>query len=386
VVNPYEEPNMATRKTPWKVRRDHKSNSYIIDFGYRDAAGNARRFRRSAGKGVTKKQAEAKATALYREHQRDPMAFAEHLGRSRHGTKAVPFSGVARRYYEHEVLVRCRPSTQRTHEQILRVHLYPAFGHRDLRTIAVRDVAAYQSQKTREGKSAKSINNHVGVLSRVFEFAIQQELHENNPVKKVKPLRVDRPTETWLEREQACSFLDAVAQRDPEYSAFFLAALRTGMRQGELLALRWQDVHLDKGHILVRHSLFRGGMGPTKSNRVRRVPMAADLALVLTEHVGQSGAFVFAQADGSPLTPNMVKNPHRRAREAIGMPGLRFHDLRHSFASQLVSAAVPFPAIQRLLGHANITTTTRYIHLAPDGLRDAVATLTAASAQEVAHA
>lgn len=366
---------MAKRKTPWNVRKDHKSNSWIIDFGYRDAAGNARRFRRSAGKGVTRKQAEAKAAALYRQYQRDPMAFAEHLGRSLHGTKAVPFSGVARRYYEEEVLVRLRPATQRTHEQILRVHLYPAFGDQDLRTITARDVAAYQARKKREGKSTKSINNQVGVLSRVFEFAIQQELHDDNPAKKVRPLRVDRPTEVWLEREQADAFLAAVAENDPEYWPLFLAALRTGMRQGELLALRWQDVYLDQGLILVRHSMHRGVVGPTKGNKVRRVPIAQDLA----ERAGAPEDFVFAQKDGSPLTPNMVKNPHYRAREAIGMPNLRFHDLRHSFASQLVSAAVPFPAIQRLLGHADITTTTRYAHLAPDGLRAAVATLTSAS-------
>jgi len=377
---------MAKRKTPWNVRKDHKSNSWIIDFGYRDAAGNACRFRRSAGKGVTKKQAEAKAAALYRKHQRDPIAFAEHLGRSRHGTKAVPFSGVARRYYEEEVVVRLRTATQRTHEQILRVHLYPAFGDQDLRTITAQDVTAYQARKKGEGKSAKSINNHVGVLSRVFEFAIQQELHDDNPAKKVRPLRVDRPTEVWLERELADAFLASVAENDPEYWPLFLAALRTGMRQGELLALRWQDVYLDQGLILVRHSMHRGEVGPTKGNRVRRVPIAQDLAEVLARRVGAPGDFVFAQVDGSPLTPNMVKNPHRRAREAIGMPTLRFHDLRHSFASQLVSAAVPFPAIQRLLGHADITTTTRYAHLAPDGLRAAVATLTSASTQgEAAH-
>ncbi|MCB9741641.1 MAG: site-specific integrase [Alphaproteobacteria bacterium] len=380
---------MAKRKTPWNVRKDHKSNSWIIDFGYRDAAGNARRFRRSAGKGVTKKQAEAKAVALYRKHQRDPIAFVEHLGRSRHGTKAVPFSGVARRYYEEEVIVRLRPATQRTHEQILRVHLYPAFGDKDLRTITARDVTAYQARKRREGKSAKSINNQVGVLSRVFEFAIQQELHNDNPTKhkQVRPLRVDRPTEVWLERTQADSFLAAVAENDPEYWPLFLAALRTGMRQGELLALCWQDVYLDQGLILVRHSMHRGKLGPTKGNKVRRVPIAQDLAEVLAERVGAPEAFVFAQEDGSPLTPNMVKNPHRRARGAIGMPKLRFHDLRHSFASQLVSAAVPFPAIQRLLGHAHVTTTTRYTHMAEDGLRAAVATLTSRSVNgEATHA
>ncbi len=205
--------------------------------------------------------------------------------------------------------------------------------------------------------------------------------------KKVRPLRVDRPTGIWLEKEQAKAFLDAVAQRDPGYWPLFLAALRTGMRQGELLALRWQDVHFDQGLILVRYSMFRGRLGPTKSNKDRAVPIAEDLAAALAERVGPPESFVFAQDDGRPLTPNMVKNPHYRAREAIGMPHLRFHDLRHSFASQLVSAAVPFPAIQRLLGHADITTTTLYAHMAPDGLRAAVATLTSASVNgEATHA
>jgi integrase len=366
------------RKNPWKVRPDTKSNSYIIDFSYRDEHGRLCRYKRSAGKGVGRKEAEQQARALYHQKERDPRAFITTFVHKPRPVAAYPFQDVAGRYYEDEVRLELRPSTQRTHEQVIRVHLVPRFGKEDLRSIDAAAVRRYRADKLREGKSRKSVNNHVSVLSSIFRFAIQQEWCEMNPTRDIKPLRVENQGYNWLDCGRSECFMAAVKDNDPQHLPLFLTALRTGLRQGELIALRWKDIRFDaapSGGINVRHSMHQGVLGPTKGNEPRWVPLTEDLRDVLIARRGEPDGFVFTRSGGRPLTGNVIKNPMRRAKMAINRPELRFHDLRHSFASQLVEQGVQLQAVQKLLGHKDIQTTMRYAHLCPGVLEQAVSRL-----------
>lgn len=115
--------------TPWTVYRTPKSKNWIIGFSYRDEHGLPRRFRRSAGRGMNKRDAERKARAHYRELQRDPIAFVETIGRGpRPSSEARPFGEIADAYFEKYVQVRLKATTIRSHEQVLRVHLKPWVG------------------------------------------------------------------------------------------------------------------------------------------------------------------------------------------------------------------------------------------------------------------
>ncbi len=174
------------RKNPWTVSKDTKSASWIVAFSYRDEQGTLRRYRKSAGRGVGKRDAERKARALYREMQHDPLTFVETFAQDRRRRVAQPFSEVAERYHAEEVVLRCRPSTQRTHEQILRVHLAPCFGDLDIRSIRKADVSRYVADKRGSGLSPKSVNNHTSVLSSLYRFAITHELCELNPTQGIK--------------------------------------------------------------------------------------------------------------------------------------------------------------------------------------------------------
>lgn len=365
-------------KNRWTVNKDTKSESFIIAFAYKDEHGVARRYRATAGRGLTRRQAEERARALYLEMQKDPTAFVERFVTKAPKVHALPFADVAATFLADHV-TGLRPSTQRTHEQVLRVHLVPAFGGGDLREVTWPAIDAYIARKRREGLSAKSIANHVSVLSSVFDFAKRREWFDQNPAKGAGLPKVTDVGFNWLDAEASDRFLAAVRELDPKHADLFLVALRTGMRQGELLALRWGDLRFTADgagdSIAVRHSLHNGVLGPTKSGKPRHVAVHPDVRAAVHPRRGSDGAFIFAQADGSPLTGNILKNPMRRAAEAIERPKLHFHCLRHRFASQLVRNGVPLQAVQKLLGHADLKMTLRYAHLQPDVFAGAVATL-----------
>lgn len=363
--------------TPWTVYQTPKSRSWIIDFHYRDEHGLPKRFRKSAGRGVGKKDAERKARALYREMQRDPIAFVDTIQRGRRTrAEARPFAQVADEFHSLHVLTKLKPTTIRSHEQILRVHLKPAFGRMDIRSIGVAEVGRYLAKKLRSGLSKKSINNHLSVLSSIFKFAMKREWVESNPTQGER-LDVQGTGVNWIDAETSRRFLDAVKTTDPHFFPVFVAALRTGMRQGELVALRWREVHLHAAHpfVEVRFSRSHGETTSTKGNRGRRVPIPPDLLGVLRGMRGEPSDLVFTKPDGAQLTGNVLKNPMRRAKLAIGLPDLRFHDLRHSYASQLTAKGTPLQVVQVVLGHSDIKTTAKYSHHTDGMAAEAVAAL-----------
>ncbi len=363
----------------WTVSQDTKSDSWMIAFSYRDADGNLKRYRKSAGRGVTRKEAERQAADLVRLHDRDRRLFVDEFVAQKPKVVPVAFSGLADRWFREHVAVKLRATTVRTHEQILRVHLVPHFADRDARGISRADVSTYVATKVREGLNPKSVNNHLSVLRSLFDFGRETlAMLTENPLAGLDPLKVGDQGFGYLSAENSDRYLAAVALRDPDHYAILATALRAGLRQGELCALRWRDVDMVRGELIVARSVFRDTEGPTKGNRVRRVSLSPHLREVLISHRpegAQLSDLVFPNREGGHLNGDMLKHPHRRAAIAVGQPTLRFHDLRHSFASQLVQSGAPLHAVQQLLGHADIKITLRYAHLAPDNLAGWVAAL-----------
>ncbi|MCP4545741.1 MAG: site-specific integrase [bacterium] len=172
-----------------------------------------------------------------------------------------------------------------------------------------------------------------------------------------------------------------MAQLDGQLRVLVLTALRTGMRRGELLALKWACVDFLHSVIRVEASDWQGKLGPTKTGRARNIPMTQELRAALEKHRRHSSEseFVFCNSDGKPLRFTQIKRPLYAACRAAGLPEVQWHVFRHSFASQLVMEGVNLKAVQELLGHRSFNMTLRYSHLAPNVLSEAVETLTAAS-------
>jgi integrase len=179
-------------------------------------------------------------------------------------------------------------------------------------------------------------------------------------------VKVTQGSSDFLNREESDRLLTAT--RNLEERALLLFALHTGARAGEQIAFEWQDLDLHNRLVVFRRSSTDGIVGPTKSGKERKVPLTASLqsALLAIRHV--KGPRVFSYPDGRPFKLGYLHERLWGACRRAGLRRVRWHDLRHSFASQLVIAGTPLRQVQEWLGHSTILMTMRYSHLAPGGV------------------
>jgi len=251
----------------------------------------------------------------------------------------------------------------------LRVHLKPAFGKLRLDAIGPKQIEAYKATKVAARKTPKTINNHLTVLRKLLHVAA-----EWGKLKSIPPIRwmkVPQPEFDFLTFEESDRL---IAATEPSWRAMIVVALRAGLRLGELCALRWDDVDLVAGRLLVRQSVARGIVGTPKNGRMREIPLSAFTVEALKAHRRGKAKLVFAQ-HGRMNKKDECKWPLRRACRNAGLREVGWHALRHTFASQLAMKGVPLGSIQELLGHSTIEMTMRYAHLSPEVGRAAVSLL-----------
>jgi integrase len=158
-----------------------------------------------------------------------------------------------------------------------------------------------------------------------------------------------------------------------------VTALHTGLRWGELVALRWSDVDLKAGRIVVRQSAWRGHVGTPKGHKAREIPLNEVVLAELKAWRHLRGEWVFCTERGARLGEQAETSRLEAACKLAGLRNVTWHVMRHSFASHLVMRGVPLKTVQELLGHKDIATTMRYAHLSPSVKTDAVSTLTLSS-------
>ncbi|MCC6158873.1 MAG: site-specific integrase [Deltaproteobacteria bacterium] len=333
-------------------------------------------FRRTIGR-VTKNEAERLRLKWMREAERlgcvpefEPPAPAASPG-------DVPFSAFAKRFVDDHARVFNKPSTVTAKVAMIKNHLAPYFQHRPMNSIRRRDVEEFVAAKVQEGLSPKSVNNLWGTLSRLLRAAVEWEVIDRSPMLGVRKLKLSDPSFDFYDEDETRRFLDECLRSEPKWHPFFAAAFMTGARLGELAALRWGDIDLERGIVLIRRAIWRGCEGSTKSGRNRYVPINAFLADVLARHRRgkDPNGRVFLSGIDDTLTCNSHRKPFARVIKRADLKRIRFHDLRHSFASQLVMRGTPLRVVQELLGHATVQMTERYSHLYPTATRDAVEAL-----------
>jgi integrase len=337
---------------------------YLIDITWTEPDGRRRRLRRTFSGSL-------KAAAKVERAMRNEARLGHLLSAEPEEERAL-FKDFAWEWHETYVKANNGLAEQGSKESYLRIHLVPYFGDMYLDEIGRREIEGFKAATVAKGLSPASVNHYLKTLQKLIECAMDWGLVETNPVRGVPRLKVDRDKWSFLDFEDAEKFMAAVPKR---WQPLFLCALRTGMRQGELLGLQHQDIDWKRRVIHVRRALSLGSLKSTKSFSSREVPITVDLleALLVTRNNGSE--FVFPARDGGFLHRKTLARPLRKANKDSTVKTIRFHDLRHTFASHLVMAGVPIRTVQELLGHGDLTMTLRYAHLTPECRQDAIRTL-----------
>jgi integrase len=264
-----------------------------------------------------------------------------------------------------------KPSTYDGYERYLNGHWIPAFGDLPLRSLTPGRIQETVNALAVRGLKAKSVNNFVVPLKKMLGDAVKWGYLQHNPAINVARLPVRHEEMRALNPTEVTRLLDAVAD---EHRLFFELAVFTGLRRGELIGLRWKDVDWLQRRLRVQRSVWNGQIGTPKSARSVR---AVDLTPALLEHLrdarpagpdDQVGErLMFPGEDGGLRDPVSFLRWHfKPALKRAGLPDIRFHDLRHTYASLLILAGEHPKFVQTQLGHASITTTLdRYGHLLP---------------------
>lgn len=266
-----------------------------------------------------------------------------------------------------------------------------AFGKVPLSKLTPDLLERFYAKKLDEGLAPTTVNTMHGVLHHALEDAVRLDIIPRNVTKRVKPPRFEPKPKNALTEEQAQVLLQAA--KGERLEALYFFALSTGMREGELFALEWRDVDFARGEVHVRQGLQNTGHGYIldlpKTKRSRRT-IAVNTAVleVLREHRVRMDAerqvmgelwesahdFVFPNHFGRHKQPSVfLQKEFSRVRSRAGLPTtFKFHDLRHTFASLMLTRGVHVKVVSEMLGHADIGITLRiYGHVLPNMQRDA---------------
>lgn len=264
-----------------------------------------------------------------------------------------------------------RARTHREKVATFRRALLPFFGRMTLDAIGFRDFERYKATRVAAGLHAKTINDECALVVGALRLAVKYKLIAAAPV--FERLRQPPSAFDFLEFDEADRL---VAIPDEPWRTMILVALRTGLRRGELRALRWQDVDLVKRQLTVRQAADdKGAITPPKNGRPRTIPLSPAAVAALRRHKHLRGPFVFCADDGAPFTQRQLERPIERACRRAGLRSVGWHTLRHTFASHLVMTGSSLKHVQELGGWQTLAMVMRYAHLAPDARRDAVAAL-----------
>lgn len=319
--------------------------------------------------------------------------------------KCATFKEYAELWLESYARAATRASTYQQYEVALRVHLYPAFGAKSMDQITRRMVRELIAAKQKEGLSRSTIKNILIPLHSIYSQAIEDgELDRNPAMRMGKYLkRKERKEINPLTREEAQVFLDAVKESAySRYYPLFLCALRAGLRQGELISLKGTDIDFHSRFIHVQRNLSRGKIELPKNGKTRRVDMSQHLTDTLSDLLSKRRAEALAaemkkpageRRDSAAIVNEVMEQwlfmtwPRRRQwgdgsnlrklfnrlLVAAKLRRIRFHDLRHTFASLLLQQGESPVYVKEQMGHSSITITVDvYGHLIPGGNRQAV--------------
>jgi integrase len=276
-----------------------------------------------------------------------------------------------------------RPTTFERYEQIVRLHIRPVLGKVKLKNLTNTHVRGLYREKLDAGLSPRTVQYVHVTLHKALNQAIADGLIPRNATEAVKPPQVLREEMRPLTAEQVRILFDAA--KGDRLEALYILAVTTGLRQGELLGLKWDDIDLEGRTLQVRRTLTTAKGGPVpsapKTKGSRRTVRLSQMALeALTSHLDHQlgeidragglwceNGLIFASESGEPLSrQHVTAHRFKPLLKRAGLPEIRFHDLRHTCATLLLSKNVNPKVVSEMLGHASIAITLdTYSHVLP---------------------
>ena len=294
------------------------------------------------------------------------------------------------RWLEDSVKGSVKPRTHESYGWLVRKHIIPEIGRVKLASLNPAHLQHLYRSKLESGLSPRSVQYIHVVMHRALKQALRWGLVPRNVCEAVDPPKPQKKEITPLSRDEARRLLETA--REDRLEALYVLAIHCGLRQGELLGLRWEDVDLEAATLQVRRTLTTARSGPkfstpktAKSRRTVKLNRPAVEALkrhherqfeesTILAGEWQDYGLVFATTNGAPVDPsNLVGRSFKPLLKKAGLPNIRFHDLRHTCATLLLSSGVHPKLAQELLGHATIAITLdTYSHVLP-GMSDQAA-------------
>ena len=258
--------------------------------------------------------------------------------------------------------------TWHRHEEVSRLHLKPALGNVRLDKLNALQVQSLYRAKLDSSLSPRTVQIIHATLHKALRQAVRWSLVPRNVADVVNPPKPSKKEIQTLTAEQAKKLLKTAQDTQPKLYALYVLAVSTGMRSGELLGLQWRDIDLGDGVLQVRRTVFNGKVSSPKTSYGSRSIRLADVATEALKQHPQDGDWVFSTSVGTSMS---VHNLHNRFWKPLlkraELPNLRFHDLRHTCASLLLTKGIHPKVVQELLGYSSIQITLdTYSHLLPD--------------------
>lgn len=380
-----------------RTRRRLGVNAWVVPD---DGGGWKPRAGRAPAGWITEFQARRRMSEFVREAEAELAAARAAEVRAAASTAVQPtFRALAHEWLDHlRVVQSAKPSTLRDYRSLLAEPGVPyargtrvthgrvmaAFGNSAAAEVTTADIERMLAAHAREGVGARSVNKHRQVVAAIFNYGLRPENRERwrlseNPAAAVAKRREDGPGPLEVfSVEQVEELARAAASgswrsgpsgqedQDRQLGEMLRIAAYTGLRLGELVTLRWGDVHWTDRVLVVERALSGTEEGRPKSRRARYVPLG-DQALGALDRLSRRPNFtrkadyVFAGDAGDRLDPSAVRRRYKAARDTAHLPPLRFHDLRHTAGSLLTRVLDPV-TVRDVLGHADLKTTERYLH------------------------
>jgi len=314
---------------------------WYVDFTF-----NKKRIRKFGG--YTKEQAR-NTLAKMRIEKLD-----ERLGFKKPKQSDIAFDQFAREFIE---IYSKQNKKSWTRDEVSLKSLKPFFKGKTIQDVGPELIERYKAKRKTEVSPA-TVNRELAFLKTMFNKAVEWGRLESSPLKNIKKFKEPNSKDRILNVDEMKSLIDAA---DNHLEPILIIALNTGMRKGEILSLKWENIKLSKRYIHLEDS---------KAGKSRDVPMNG-LVIEALSAIPQNSEYVFFNPRTGGAIQD-VKTAFKTACEKVRIKGLRFHDLRHTAATRMVEAGVDLVTVSRILGHSSIQMTMRYAHPTPENMRRAV--------------